>query len=293
MRIYGSIQTSFWENSEIQSLPDQAKVLAIYLLTGPHSNMLGCLRLPDGYISEDLKWEIEISQNSFKKLSEIDFLTRDIGSSWVVIHHFLKWNPVQNPRQGIGIQKLFDAVPTQSCVLKPLITGLLTHGKYLDKGFIDRLYKLQKESETVSENCLADKEQNKDQDQNKKIYIAEDIEISDQTNYSHLIERIKTKNRQHALRSQAIEVLEFLNEKTGKRFRHVDTNLNMIIARLKTGATVIDCRQIIAMKYREWKKNPEMLKYVRPETLFATKKFESYIGELVLPKDEGDKNEQK
>src|SRR6185312_12280927 len=115
---------------------------------------------------------------SFKKLSEIDFLTRDIGSSWVVIHHFLKWNPVQNPRQGIGIQKLFDAVPTQSCVLKPLITGLLTHGKYLDKGFIDRLYKLQKESETVSENCLADKEQNKDQDQNKKIYIAEDIEIS-------------------------------------------------------------------------------------------------------------------
>lgn len=98
------------------------------------------------------------------------------------------------------------------------------------------------------------------------------------------------KDRDTILRSQAIEVLNFLNEKTGKRFRPVDTNLKRIISRLKTGATVMECRQIIAMKYREWNNDPDMLKYVRPVTLFCPEKFESYIGELILPKDKENKS---
>ena len=56
MRIYGAVQVCFWANAETQYLSDQGKLLAIYLLTGPHSNMIGCFRLPDGYITEDLRW---------------------------------------------------------------------------------------------------------------------------------------------------------------------------------------------------------------------------------------------
>jgi uncharacterized phage protein (TIGR02220 family) len=276
MRIYGSVQIAFWENSDIQNLSDQSKLLAIYLLTGPHSNMLGCFRLPDGYITEDLKWEIQNAKKSFHKLSEINFLTRDCNSSWVSIHQFLKWNPIQNPRQGIGIQKLFDMVPTKSMVFKPLVNSLLTYGKYLDKGFIDRLHTLQNSTETLSEDCAADKEQNQNQEQDKKIFMSG----------SSRFDILSDTPRQKSFKLQAIELLQFLNEKTGRAYRPVDTNLKLIIARLKTGATVMNCRQVIAKKTREWKGNETMDEYLRPATLFNAVKFEQYMGELVIPQDE-------
>jgi len=273
MRIYGSIQISFWENSEIQVLSDQAKLLAIYLLTGPHSNMLGCYRLPDGYIVEDLKWDIKDVKDSINQLADINFLTRDSSSSWLVVHHFLKWNPIQNPRQGIGIQKLLDIVPIQSTVIKPLINGLLMYGKYFDKEFVNRLHVLENPSETLSQNFLADKNKNQDKNQNND---KNNILITD-----------------NDFKSQAVQILNFLNEKAGRAYRGVDENLKLIIDRLKSGATEIDCRQVIAKKTREWKKDIKMNEYLRPATLFDPVKFEQYMGELVLPSDQGDAHELK
>src|SRR5579872_1732537 len=277
MRIYGSIQISFWENSEIQSLSDQSKLLAIYLLTGPHSNMLGCFRLPDVYIAEDLQWDNQNTKNSFQQLSKIDFLTRDLSTSWVVVHHFLKWNPIQNPRQGVGVKKLFDMVPTQSMVFKPLLNSLLMHGKYLSEEFIDRLQTMQKSYETVSEECVADKEQNQDQEQdNKKIFMSS----------KHNIESAETIST--SFKAQAEAILKFLNEKTGRAYRPVNANLKLIMARLKSGASITDCFQVIAKKTREWKGDAKMAEYLRPATLFNATKFEQYVGELVLGKHEGD-----
>jgi hypothetical protein len=187
MRIYGSIQISFWENSDIQILSDQSKLLAIYLLTGPHSNMLGCYRLPDGYINEDLKWTNQHAKDAFCQLTSIDFLTRDVRSSWVVIHDFLKWNPVQNPKQGAGVQKLFNLVPPNETVYIPLVKGLLTHGRYLDKEFQNRLNKLMtsltNRLDTICSTHLTDKEQDKDQDQDtKRLYSLREYVVGDTDN---------------------------------------------------------------------------------------------------------------
>lgn len=276
MRIYGSVQLSFWENPEIQHLSDQAKLLAIYLITGPHSNMLGCLRLPDGYITEDLKWNNQSVKNAFQKLSDIQFLTRDDNSSWVVIHHFLKWNPVQNPRQGIGIQKLFESVPSHSLVFQRLTKSLLTYGKYLSKEFLERLNSLQPSQETLSEDSVADKEQDQDTDKDKKVYMSDS---SDRDDFL-LASQHPLADQNSQFRSQAKEILQFLNEKTGRNFQSVDVNLKLIIARLKTGATYWDCRQVIAKKTREWKGDSKMSEYLRPATLFNATKFEQYRGEL-------------
>ena len=85
---------------------------------------------------------------------------------------------------------------------------------------------------------------------------------------------------------QAHSVLDFLNDKTGRVYRPVDTNLKLITARLKSGATVLQCRQVIARKARQWKGRPEMAPYLRPATLFNATKFEQYLGELVPAPDD-------
>lgn len=283
-RNYGLLPTSFWDNNDIQELSDQAKLLATYLSTGPHSNMLGCFRLPQGYITEDLKWDVAKIKDAFRELSEIAFLTQDDRTAWIVIHDFLKSNPIQNPRQGIGIEKLFNFIPDQSTVLKPIIYALFTYGKYLNEGFVYRLNTMLGNHETLREDCVADQEQDQvqEQEQNQEqIYMSgkPDVLIHRQD----LINRTKTSA---LLNQQAIEVLQFLNEKAGRNYRPEDPNLQLIIARLNSGASVMDCRQVIAKKTREWKGDEKMDVYLRPATLFNATKFAQYLGELVLPKEE-------
>lgn len=79
----------------------------------------------------------------------------------------------------------------------------------------------------------------------------------------------------------ASEVLNFLNEKTGRAYEPVKANLQLIQARLREGASVADLRAVIAMKCREWKGDPKMEKFLRPLTLFRASNFAQYKGELI------------
>ena len=82
------------------------------------------------------------------------------------------------------------------------------------------------------------------------------------------------------LRVDAIHVLHFLNEKTSRNYRDVDANLKLIEARLRSGASVQDCKSIIGRKVREWKDDAKMNVFLRPKTLFIPSNFEQYLGEL-------------
>lgn len=82
-------------------------------------------------------------------------------------------------------------------------------------------------------------------------------------------------------KAEILEVLNFLNSKTGRTFQPVKANTSLIEARLKEGATVAECRMVIAKKHREWANDAEMSKYLRPATLFNATKFAQYRGELL------------
>jgi uncharacterized phage protein (TIGR02220 family) len=78
---------------------------------------------------------------------------------------------------------------------------------------------------------------------------------------------------------QAKRVLAFLNEVTEKEYRQIKTNLDLIVNRLKTGATEDDCMAVIAFKYNKWFKDDKMNQYLRPSTLFSAKNFEAYLAD--------------
>lgn len=88
-------------------------------------------------------------------------------------------------------------------------------------------------------------------------------------------------NGKKKLSEACAEVLQFLNEKTGRNYRPVKANIGLIAARLKEGATVVECRQVIAKKCREWRDDPKQEIYLRPKTLFNATNFANYQGELV------------
>lgn len=111
MRDYGKVHTSFWTSSTTRAMSEDGRALALYLLTSPHSNQIGCFRLPYGYAADDLQWSAERVSEVFGELFRNGFATRDQGSSWVFIRFFLKWNLIENPNQGASAAKLFKMVP--------------------------------------------------------------------------------------------------------------------------------------------------------------------------------------
>ncbi|MGN6657068.1 MAG: hypothetical protein ACTHJ9_17245 [Rhodanobacter sp.] len=120
MREYGKIHSSFWTSEDIRQLGEDGRTLAAYLLTSPHSNMLGCFRCPIAYISDDLRWPIERVREGFAKLSQRVWATFEEGSGWVVIHKFLKWNQPENPNVVRAAEKLFAQIPG-NCGVKSIL----------------------------------------------------------------------------------------------------------------------------------------------------------------------------
>lgn len=78
-----------------------------------------------------------------------------------------------------------------------------------------------------------------------------------------------------------INILSFLNEKTGKNFKHNSQKTRKLInARLREGYTEKDFYTVIKNKCKDWLKDEKMNKYLCPDTLFGTK-FEKYLNQGV------------
>ena len=89
------------------------------------------------------------------------------------------------------------------------------------------------------------------------------------------------------LSAQRKEVIDYLNKKTGKRFKpNADGNKRVIDPRLKDCYTVDDLKHIIDVKYAQWHgktfSNGQLGdNYLRPETLFRVSKIEGYLNEEI------------
>ena len=85
----------------------------------------------------------------------------------------------------------------------------------------------------------------------------------------------KTQNDYEAVRQ---EIIDYLNDKTGKKYRTKNKQtIKDIEARLKEGYTYTDFCQVIDNKSKVWKGTQQEI-YLRPVTLFGNK-FDSYLNE--------------
>lgn len=75
------------------------------------------------------------------------------------------------------------------------------------------------------------------------------------------------------------EILDDLNQKIDKKYRVCGKVRELIHARWQEGFRLEDFQQVHNIKTREWVNNPDMCKYLRPETLYGTK-FQSYKNQV-------------
>src|SRR3990167_9250410 len=135
MREYGQVQSAFWGHPDIAQISDQGKLLALYLLTGPQSNGLGCYRLPVGYVQSDLGWPEETVSKGFDELFRNGFCNRCERTKFVLIPGFLKWNTIANGNVAAAREKEFREIPSQFSLFQELANAILRHGRHLSNPF--------------------------------------------------------------------------------------------------------------------------------------------------------------
>lgn len=99
MRDYGKVQSSFWTSQTIRAMSQDARVLALYLITCPHGTISGVFRLPDGYVCDDLQWDHARVTKGLGELFRNDFCNRCETTKWLWIYKHFKWNKPENPNQ--------------------------------------------------------------------------------------------------------------------------------------------------------------------------------------------------
>lgn len=80
------------------------------------------------------------------------------------------------------------------------------------------------------------------------------------------------------------EIVSYLNEKAGTKYRpYSRATAELIKGRLEERYTVDDFKKVIDNMTAQWKGDPKMEQYLRPETLFKRSHFESYLNAKPKP----------
>lgn len=96
---------------------------------------------------------------------------------------------------------------------------------------------------------------------------------------SKAIPEIPSKNTSEKKIIPFADIIQYLNEKTGKSYKADSRKTKELIqARFSESFTLEDFKKVIDLKAAEWQHDTHWNKFLRPETLFGTK-FESYLNQ--------------
>lgn len=118
MRDYGKVSPKFWIGKTGKALrkhSQEAQLVGLYLLTGPHANMLGLYYLPQTFIGHEIGIGIEGAIKGLAGCIEAGFCQYDEESEtvWVIemAHYQIATRLSANDKQCKGVQSAYDALP--------------------------------------------------------------------------------------------------------------------------------------------------------------------------------------
>lgn len=159
---YVKVATRFWTDEKVIEMDPEAKILYLYCLSSPHSNMAGYYRLPKQYIKADLNLSDEQLNKQFSKLLNKELIKYCNRSSVILIPNYFKYNTIQNVNQAKGAANRTSELPKNSLV-KEYIQVIRT---YADKYYEELEKGLPKEFNQVLGNTDTDTDTDIDTDNN-------------------------------------------------------------------------------------------------------------------------------
>lgn len=294
-REYSKVGPRFWVGATgkaIRAAGKDAQIVAFYLMTSPHANMLGLYYLPIPYIAHETGLTIEGASEGLRRCIEAGFCAYDEAAECVWVFEMARYQIDERldvkDKRCKGVQNWYDNLP---------------ENKYLGD-FYDAYAKpfhMKKSRGCVSPFEAPSKplrSQEQEQEQEQDIYrrsraspIATEtlpVDNSAKANGEDALPAV-VDPLAHTTRpylADAEDVLSYLNQSAQKAFLFrnpkgvVTASARLIIDRLKEGYSRVELRLVVAEKTGQWRGDAKMDSFLRPETLFSKRNFEQYLGDL-------------
>ena len=102
MRDYGVVSPKFWIGETGKALRGNApaQVLALYLMTCPHANMIGVFHCPVLYMAHETGLGMEVASKALQSLIEAGYCTYDEASETVFVHRMAAYQVAESLKVG-------------------------------------------------------------------------------------------------------------------------------------------------------------------------------------------------
>jgi len=118
VREYAKLAPTFWTGEtgrELRRRGSEAVVMALYLVSSPHSNMLGLYYQPLMYAAHETGLGIEGASKGLQCCIEVGFCSYDEDTETVFVHEMAAWQIAESlssaDKRCKGIQKDYEALP--------------------------------------------------------------------------------------------------------------------------------------------------------------------------------------
>lgn len=185
---YQKIEMKIWNDKRFNSLSMEAQLLFFYLLTSPHSNIVGMYVLKEGYAMEDVKVKFK---KCIEELEEKGMVMRDSQTGLTLIVNFFKYNSFQNQAQLFSAVERITAMPYVDALYKKLYE-VLDEIPENDKGTTRQLMAplgdiISKYSLKAGEEFKPHEPSKKEQKEKEKIFYGKFVKLHPTLEYEALI----------------------------------------------------------------------------------------------------------
>ncbi len=105
------VSTHFWRDTYIDGLDPSEKLLFLYLITNPETNICGIYELPLRVVSSDTGFDVAMIQKMFTKLEQSQRLYYIDG--WVIMTRMILHQSINSPKIRAAIIREFQTIPQE------------------------------------------------------------------------------------------------------------------------------------------------------------------------------------
>lgn len=121
---YATVSLTFWNDLKVRKWGDDARLLALYLLTCPHRSGEGFYHLSPALAAEDLGWSEHRFNAALEVLVEDDFADFDRDARAVLIVRALKYQPaIKGPASITGALNALDKTQGSPRLFERFLSG--------------------------------------------------------------------------------------------------------------------------------------------------------------------------
>jgi hypothetical protein len=124
MRDYSKVSPQFWIGTTGKALRNcgpEAQLVALYLLTNPHANMLGLYYLPEIFVAHETGLTIEGASKGLARCIEVHFCSYDATTEMVWVHEMAAYQIgeqlSETDKRCVGISNEYEGLPENPFLL--------------------------------------------------------------------------------------------------------------------------------------------------------------------------------